>query len=265
MEKIDSTRFGRLIFGIAIIGLGIEHFIFQDFITGRAPSWPESVPGKLVWAYLSGIIFMAAGISLTLQKKARISAIISVILIFLWALMRHIPILATDTTFLSGSWTDAGKALTLFGGFLCIAGALPQEKLSSNTSFNKLLNLKREFILAGQICLSIYLLITGIQHFIFTDFVASLIPGWFPGDAYFWTYFAAVALITGSIGLLIPKTTKLAAFLSGLMIFSWVWIVHLPRIFLSVTDAIAVFEALAISGIAFVISGCWNKNGLPKQ
>jgi uncharacterized membrane protein YphA (DoxX/SURF4 family) len=89
----------------------------------------------------------------------------------------------------------------------------------------------------------------------FTAFVASLIPGWFPGNAVFWTYFAGVALIAGGIGLFIPLTARLAALLSGLMVFSWFWIVHIPRTLLSVSDGIAVFEALAVSGIAFVIAG----------
>jgi len=99
-------------------------------------------------------------------------------------------------------------------------------------------------------------LITGIHHFKFTEFVASLIPSWFPGDAVVWTYFAGVALIAGGIGLFIPFTARLAALLSGLMVFSWFWIVHLPRTFAGVSDSIAVFEALAVSGIAFVLAGC---------
>ena len=43
--------------------------------------------------------------------------------------------------------------------------------------------------------------------------------------------------------------------LSGLMVFSWFCIVHIPRTFLGVSDSIAVFEALAVFGIAFVLAG----------
>jgi uncharacterized membrane protein len=107
----------------------------------------------------------------------------------------------------------------------------------------------------GRVCLGIFLIITGIQHFLFTPFVASLIPDWFPGDPVFWTYFAGIALIAGGTGLQNPRTAPLAALLSGLMVFSWVWIVHLPRALGDVTDKIAVFEALAVSGIAFVLAG----------
>jgi hypothetical protein len=76
-----------------------------------------------------------------------------------------------------------------------------------------------------------------------------------PGDAVFWTRFAGVALIAGGAGLLLQKTAPLAALLSGAMVFSWVWIIHLPRIFASVSDGIAIFEALAVSGVAFVLAG----------
>lgn len=34
-----------------------------------------------------------------------------------------------------------------------------------------------------------------------------------------------------------------------------VWIVHIPRVTVGMSDQIAVFEALAVSGIAFLLSG----------
>jgi uncharacterized membrane protein YphA (DoxX/SURF4 family) len=111
------------------------------------------------------------------------------------------------------------------------------------------------YVLVGRICLGVFLLDSGIQHFMFSSFVASLLPAWFPGDPVFWARFAGICLIAGGIGLLTPWTARPAALLSGVMVFSWVWIVHLPRTLASVSDSIAVFEALAFSGIAFVIAG----------
>lgn len=254
----NLTRIGRIFFAVALIGLGVEHFIFQDFVTARAPAWPESIAGGQIWAYLTGAIFIMISIALLSGKKARQAAILAGALIFLWALFRHIPVVAADS-FLSGAWTRAGKALTFFGGVLAIAATFPKVKANLNRSFLKFVNLGNEFIILGRICLGLFLVITGIQHFMATGFVASLIPGWFPGDAVFWTYFAGVALIAGGIGLFIPKTAMLAGFLSGMMVFSWFWIVHLPRAFASTSDGIAVFEALAVSGIAFVIAGFMYK------
>ena len=57
----------------------------------------------------------------------------------------------------------------------------------------------------------------------------------------------------------IPFTARLAAVLTGLMVFSWFWIVHLPRTFVSVSDGIALFEALAFSGVAWMVAGYLSK------
>lgn len=245
---------GRIFFAIALTGLGVTHFVFGDFTTGRAPGWPDLLPGGKVWAYLAGAFFMAAGLVVLSGKKARVPVFFAGVLIFIWAFLRHLPVIAADS-FLSPAWTEAGKALTLFSGAWVIAAVLPKVANSRSPFFSGFINLQDEFILTGRTCLGIFLLITGIQHFMFTEFVASLIPEWFPGDALFWTHFGGVALIAGGTGLFIPKTAQWAAFLSGTMVFCWFLIIHIPRTFASVSDGFAVFEALAVSGIAFVIAG----------
>lgn len=253
MEKL--IPFGRVFFAIAFIGLGIQHFIFGEFITGRAPEWEGILfEGSQAWAYVSGVAIIVTGFAILSGLKARPFAILAGILIFVWAFLRHLPVITGDS-FLSPAWTGAGKALTIFGGVFAIAGTMPYEKSRVNTTVANFVNLGNEFITLGRVCLGIFLLITGIQHFMFTEFVASLIPAWFPGDAVFWTWFGGIALIAGGLGLLISKTARLAALLSGLMVFSWFWIIHIPRAFVSESDGISVFEALAVSGIAFVIAG----------
>jgi len=228
----DRIRIGTIFFAIALIGFGIEHFLFRDFITGRAPAWPKGVQGGFVFAAVTGLVFIATGLSLLLRRSTR-AAIVSAILIAVWALSRHIPILFAEP-FLSGAWTRAGKALVLTGGLLAFAGF---------------------WVTFGRSALGLFFLISGVQHVLFAKFVATLIPAWFPGNAMFWTYFAAVALICGGIGLFIPRTAQLAALWSGAMVFSWFWIVHIPRLHVGASDQIAVFEALAVAGLAFFLSG----------
>jgi hypothetical protein len=55
--------------------------------------------------------------------------------------------------------------------------------------------------------------------------------------------------------MLYRPTAGIAALLTGVMVFAWVWIVHVPRVHVGVSDQIAVFEAPAIAGIAFMIAG----------
>lgn len=256
MDKLIPV--GRIFFAIAVIGMGLEHFIYKEFITGRARPWPAAIPGGPIWAYLSGFVIVVTGAAILSGKKARVAAILLAALLFVWALLRHIPVVAASEI-LSPDWTKAVKALALVGGALAVAATFPKLETARSTLLSRFINREAEFIVVGTICLAVFMINNGSQHFIYTEFVASIIPSWFPGNPVFWAYFAAVALFAGALGMFYPPTAHLAALLTGVMVFSWVWIVHVPRVFLTVSDNIAVFEALAIAGIALVLAGCRSK------
>jgi uncharacterized membrane protein len=252
MDKL--TPVGRVFFGIAFIGLGLEHFVYRQFVTGRAPPWPDAIPGEPVWAWLTGFAVIAAGIAILSGKMARAAALALGLLVFGWALLRHIPVLAASEI-LSPDWTRAVKALAFVGGAAAVAATFPPLVTARTTPVTRFMNQDAALMTAARICLAVFMINNGIQHFIFTEFVASLVPAWVPGNPVFWTYFSAAALFAGAVGMLVPPTARLAALLTGLMVFLWVWIVHVPRVFVSVSDNIAVFEALAIAGIALVLAG----------
>ncbi|MEP6850979.1 MAG: hypothetical protein ABI999_19130 [Acidobacteriota bacterium] len=254
-------RIGRLFFAMALAAFGIQQFFYGDFIPGRAPAFPAELPGRLAWAYASGAIFVICGLAIAADIKGRVAGITAGMMIFAWALLRHLPLAAADPNGIT--ITFAGKALALFGGALAVSGSFTGIKNripdhSGNSQAGSLL------LWTGRICLGAFLLIGGVEHFIYPQFVATLVPVWIPGAA-FWTYFAGVALIAGGLGMLIPPTARLAAFLSGLMIFLWVILLHIPRAVMAADAAAsrnewtAVFEALAMSGIAFVISATLAK------
>ncbi|MGH7753226.1 MAG: hypothetical protein ACREN5_10440 [Gemmatimonadales bacterium] len=246
--------FGRLCFALALLGLGAEHFVFKSFVTGRAPDWPAAGPGMLIWIYASGALIAAAGLAILAGRHARRAALLVGTLIFAWALLRHLPVIAGDA-FLAPSWTRAGKALALFGGAFAVAGTLPPWAGRRKGAWTRYANQTDAFVLLGRIAVGVFLANSGIQHFMYTPVVVSLIPEWFPGNATRWTQFAGGALIAGGVGLFFRPTAALAALLSGLMVFSWVWLVHLSRALTSVSDGIAVFEALAVAGIALAMAG----------
>jgi uncharacterized membrane protein len=109
------------------------------------------------------------------------------------------------------------------------------------------------------------MVVCGVQHFVYADFVAQLIPAWMPAHR-FWTYFTGTALVAGGIGINLPPTARVAAALSGLMIFLWIILLHIPRAMASRQDAgetAAIFEALALSGTAFLLAGIRTKSRAP--
>jgi uncharacterized membrane protein len=260
-----SIAVGRWFFGLALLGLGAEHFIFREFVTGRAPAWPDGVPGKLVWVYGSGILVMLVGAAILARREGRTAALTLGVLVFVWALLRQLPIAAADSM-LGGSWTQLGKALTFVGGSFAIAATFPPVQGATVGGWRRFANTTGAFVDLGRCCLASFLILAGMQHFKYLTFVATLIPAWFPGSAVLWSQLAGVALLAFGVALLLPRTAALAALLTGLMIFSWFWIVHLPRVRTSVSDGIALFEALAFSGIALVLAGALaerRRTGVP--
>ncbi len=259
-------RFGQVLFAAGLIGLGVDHLVLGEFVTGRAPAWPAGAPGRLAWTALTGLAFIMAGLAIVLRRYGRSAAIFVAVVVFAWALLRHIPVLA-HSPFPSPDWTNAAKALRLIGGALAVAATLPKVGIGSGV-LRTFLNLDRAFLLTARICVAPTLVLNGIQHFVFPQFVASLIPAWFPGNAAFWTAAGGALLIAGGIGLLIPRTARLAALLSGLMIFSWFFIVHVSREIAGVADGIAVFEALLTAGMLFVLTSPTARTGsaeLPRK
>ena len=256
---------GRVYFGIALIAFGILQFIFGDFIPGRAPAWPETIPGSLIWAYASGAFLIFAGASIMSGKFGSWPALATGVIIFVWALLRNLPAAFRDTGW-GLAWTQTGKALALFGGAFAVAASLSLENGAHTRSVAPTAGRERALLYLGRFCLGAFLISSGFQHFKWVKFVVPLAPTWVPGGGVFWTYFAGVALIAGGLGLMIPKTARLAGLLSGLMIFLWVLMLHIPRAIEKHdrNDGTAVFEALAMSGIALVVAQTLTKR-TPEQ
>jgi uncharacterized membrane protein len=254
MTRLASL--GRTFFAASVIAFGVEQFLFGDFVPGRAPAWPASWPGQLAWAYLTGAFFIAVGAAILLRRKARLAAFAAATVVFFWAFVRQLPIAFADTH-LGGNWTRLGKAVAFIGGILAVAGAGPRVAATVVSATDG-------YVRAGRLCLGAFMVLCGVQHFLFVPFVASLVPAWIPG-ATAWTYFAGVALIAGGVGMNFPPTARWAAVLSGLMIFSWVILLHLPRALAAAAaqrpnEWIAVFEALAFSGVAFTLAGAGSRS-----
>ena len=126
----------------------------------------------------------------------------------------------------------------------------------------------RVLVPVGRFFYSIMLVIFGIEHFLFAEGIKTLVPSWIPGDL-FWTYFAAVALTGAGLAIIFRVKVKLVAILTGIMVFIWFLILHIPRAVVApVTDngneLSSVFEALGVSGIAFVIAYGYRKSPASK-
>jgi uncharacterized membrane protein len=233
-----SARTATILIAIAVIGWGIIHFLAGDFMAGRAPSWPENIPGKIVWAYLSGALLIVSAFVIVLpnQKTGWLVTCLGII-ILAWAGGRNLWIVLSNMDY-GGVLTNFGKAITIGSGLLLIAN-----------------DKKRSLFTFASICIGIFFLIGGIQHFIFIDFVKTLVPSWIPGAA-FWAYLAGLGLIASGIALITGIQRKLAAMIAAYMVFIWFLVLHVPRGFgetASFNEWLAIFESLFVAALLVVI------------
>ncbi len=248
---ISQSTLGRLFFAIAMVGSGIEQLVTADFVR-LIPPLPIWIPWHPFWAYLVGIVLIVAGLAIGTGYRVRWAAAALGAMILFAILFLHLPKALTNP--LAGfMWTNPCKALAMLGGVLILAGSLPASESDRSSALARLFRL---LIPLGPWFLATFLILGGIQHFVYLDFVANLVPAWIPGPK-LWAVIAGVALIAGGVGLLVPKTARLAATLTGIMLLLWVLLLHIPRAVTGTNHAgetAGVFEALALSGVAFMLA-----------
>jgi uncharacterized membrane protein YphA (DoxX/SURF4 family) len=150
-------------------------------------------------------------------------------------------------------WTNPLKALALAGGAALLAGTVPDE----GRAIPAAAGWRSMWPQLGAVFLAVFFLVGGVQHFVYHDFVANMVPSWIPGRG-FWAYVTGVALIASGVGILVRRAARLAATMSAAMIFLWVVLLHIPRALAGPRHAFetcGVFEALALSGVALTVAG----------
>jgi uncharacterized membrane protein len=197
-------------------------------------------------AYISGALLLISVLSFYLNRYRAAALLTIANLIFWLATTRHIYNLWRDHI-------NAFKTLWLIGGALLI--------LTSLDAYQKF---HKKAFWFNLIILFLFFVDCGIAHYQYADFVKTLIPAFIPFPLFF-TYFAAVCLVLGGVGLLIPQTRKVAALLSGIQIAGWFILLHVPRaLTMSGDEWIGVGESLAVSGICFMIySELKSKEAVP--
>jgi uncharacterized membrane protein len=248
---MSQSTLGRLFFAISMVAFGIQQLVTAEFVR-LVPPLPAWIPGHSFWPRLIGVVLILAGLAIGTGRKARWAAAVVGALILLSILFLHLPKAATNPS-AGFMWTNPCKALAMLGGIILLAGALPAEGADRSSPLARLF---RRLMPLGPLFLGGFLILGGIQHFVYVDFVMKLVPSWIPGPR-FWVYLTGTALIAGGMGLLLPKTQRLAATMVGIMILLWVVLLHIPRALASPRDpgeTSGVFEALALSGAAFILA-----------
>jgi uncharacterized membrane protein YphA (DoxX/SURF4 family) len=253
----------RISYGIMIIGLSAQQIFYKAFRPVILPPWHFSSPGFAFFVYFVSAVLIIGGLVIIFDKQARLVSLILGSIFLLLFLFCQIPYeLFADPYYKSlGEWTSPLKELVLSGGGFVVAGSFSVIKADgSKESF--VINLMEKIIPFSSVFMCITMICFGIDHFLYTEGVSTLVPAWIPGRM-FWTYFAAVALIGSGVTIILRIKLKLSALLLALMIFLWLLVLHIPRAIadpysLQGNEVSSVFEAFGFSGIAYLIAYGYN-------
>lgn len=231
---------GRYLFAIAIIAFGIIQLVNMNFMSGFLPV-SEKFPVRKLFLYLTSFLFLFGGLGMIATASYRFAArYIGYVLLFL-CFVPHLITLLTNIHD-PGPWTSIAENAALCGGAFIISG---YGKLPAR----------------GRILFALSLLVFAVQHFMYADFIAGLIPDWIPLKI-FLAYFIGVAFAAGSISILTHIKTRLACTLLGFMFLFWVIFLHAVLVVSHLHTEpqwTSFFVALGFCGIFFVLAGLSTK------
>jgi uncharacterized membrane protein YphA (DoxX/SURF4 family) len=83
-----AVRAAQVLFGLSCIFYGWSHFAYADYTAGMVPPW---LPGRLAFAYFTGLGHIAAGIGIIAGILPRLAATLEAIMMSLFGLLVWAP------------------------------------------------------------------------------------------------------------------------------------------------------------------------------
>ena len=115
---------GRVLFALPFGIFGLNHFFMVDFFTGMLTSF---IPGTGFTVLLTGILLIAASLSIILKKFTRIACLLLAALLLIFILTIHLPGLFEGGNAANMAMMQLLKDTALMGGALVIATLYDKE------------------------------------------------------------------------------------------------------------------------------------------
>ena len=116
----SGMRIARFLFALALIPVGLSHFVYAPQTIGFVPQW---IPFRAFWAYLGGAGHIAAGLGVLFGVVPRLAALLEAAMIGVFTALVWVPlVIKTPTSQLN--WTGFLVSWTIAAAAWVVAGSL---------------------------------------------------------------------------------------------------------------------------------------------
>ena len=234
----------RMLFAAAMVAFGVQCLIFSNFVSGLEPIRAAVIP-PTPWGPINGVFLILCGVSLLIDRSARIGALLLAALLLLSAVVLYGPPMLTQP---KTAADDLFHVLAIGSAALVLASEVgPRGGWLDGAG------------VAARLCFGVCTIGHGVMHFVFFKFTADFIPAWIPAHDVF-AAATGVAQIAAGLAILSGIQGRLAAALCGLMYGSWALVVHIPRALAAQGPTVRpewtnIVIATALSASALVVAG----------
>jgi len=241
---------GQVVFAIAITGLGV-----LSLVTGHFASVWQPVPLWLPWreyfAYGNGLLMCAAGVGLLAGRTALLAAFTLTVYLLVWLVVLHVP-LVVAAPLKEVTWGGCAENATLVaGGWILYASLATQ----GDRTPLKFITAERGLRIA-RILFAIALPFIGLEHLLYAQSTADLVPAWLPYRLG-WAYLTGAGHIAAGVGILLAICPRLAATLEAGMMSLFTLLIWVPAVAAAPTHRFqwtALLISSAITGAAWIVA-----------
>jgi uncharacterized membrane protein len=119
-----TRRIAQLVFGFALIPLGLAHFFYLQMTAPIIPSW---IPFHTALAYFTGAAQVAAGIAVLLGVLARLAASLDAVLLTLFTVLVWPPMLFAKPTS-ADAWSELISSWAVTAGAWVVAESIAKKR-----------------------------------------------------------------------------------------------------------------------------------------
>ncbi len=237
--------FGRRVYGIGVMALGLASLAFREFDPGQRV--PENIAAHIALAYAAGVFMVVAAAAVEWRRTAAwgAAALTMYYALLVVTLMNGRLLFTQYAVFVI--YEDIAMQLAIAAGGLIIYATTARIDGARAVRLTRL----------GQLVFGLCALVFGGAHFVYMSNTASMVPKWLPPTQEFWGYATGVGFVAAGVAILTGVQARLAAILMTAMLATFGLLANGPVLLADHSTHWNWSESgvnLAVVGVAWVVA-----------